>query len=88
MPSGSEYLRCTYAVNSLAQLILTQLPEGALLKPDQGGLPMIYSQHWPAAGADSFGLQTAWLQPTILLTKLYNFIFKKRICTECQFRVI
>ena len=65
MPSGSAYLRCTYAVNSLAQLILTQLPEGALLKPDQGGLPMIYSQHWPAAGADSFGLQTAWLQPTI-----------------------
>jgi hypothetical protein len=51
-------LRCTYAVSSLAQLILTQLPEGALLKPDLGGLPMIYSQHWPAAvaGAESFAL--------------------------------
>ena len=57
MPSGSAYLRCTYAVSSLAQLILTQLPEGALLKPDQGGLPMIYSQHWPMAAAGSFGLQ-------------------------------
>jgi hypothetical protein len=51
-------VRCTYAVSSLAQLILTQLPEGALLKPDLGGLPMIYSQHWPAAvaGAESFAL--------------------------------
>jgi glutamate synthase domain-containing protein 2 len=47
-----------HKVSSLAQLILTQLPEGALLKPDLGGLPMIYSQHWPAAGAESFGLQT------------------------------
>ena len=58
MPSGSAYVRCTYAVSSLAQLILTQLPEGALLKPDQGGLPMIYSQHWPAAAAaaESFAL--------------------------------
>ena len=55
MPSGSAYLLCTYAVSSLAQLILTQLPEGALLKPDLGGLPMIYSQHWPMA-AESFGL--------------------------------
>ncbi len=49
MPSGSAYVRCTYAVSSLAQLTLTQLPEGALLKADLGGLPMIYSQHWPAA---------------------------------------
>ena len=65
LPSGSAYLRCTYAVSSLAQLILTQLPEGALLKPDQGGLPLIYSQHWPVAGAENFGLQTAGLQPTI-----------------------
>jgi hypothetical protein len=58
MPSGSADVRCTYAVSSLAQLILTQLPEGALLKPDLGGLPMIYSQHWPAAvaGAQSFAL--------------------------------
>jgi hypothetical protein len=56
MPSGSAYLLCTYAVSSLAQLILTQLPEGALLKPDLGGLPMIYRQHWPAAAAESFAL--------------------------------
>ena len=63
MPSGSAYLRCTYAVSSLAQLILTRLPEGALLKPDQGGLPMIYSQHWPMAAADSFGLKTIGVQP-------------------------
>ena len=56
MPSGSAYLLCTYAVSSLAQLILTQLPEGALLKPELSGLPMIYSQHWPAAAAESFAL--------------------------------
>ncbi len=56
MPSGSAYLLCTYAVSSLAQLIQIQLPEGALLKPDLGGLPMIYRQHWPVAVAESFGL--------------------------------
>jgi hypothetical protein len=92
MPYHAER-QCVLALHLCSQLAGAAnpdpaLPEGALLKPDQGGLPMIYSQHWPAAGADSFGLQTAWLQPTILLTKLYNFIFKKRICTECQFRVI
>ena len=47
-----------HKVSSLAQLIQIQLPEGALLKPDLGGLPMIYSQHWPVAGAGSFGLTT------------------------------
>ena len=46
-----------HKVSSLAQLILTQLPEGALLNPDLGGLPMIYSQHWPVAAAGSFGRQ-------------------------------
>ena len=51
-----------HKVSSLAQLILTQLPEGALLKPDLGSLPMIYSQHWPAAAAGSFGLQTVAFQ--------------------------
>ena len=51
-----------HKVSSLAQLILTQLPEGALLKPDLGGLPMIYSQHWPVAAAESFGLQTVAFQ--------------------------
>ena len=46
-----------HRVSSLAQLMPTQLPEGALLKADLSGLPLIYSQHWPAAGAESFGLQ-------------------------------
>ena len=63
MPSGSAYLRCNYAVSSLAQLIQIQLPEGALLKPDLSSLPMIYSQHWPMAAADSFGLKTIGMQP-------------------------
>jgi glutamate synthase domain-containing protein 2 len=47
-----------HKVSSLAQLIQIQLPEGALLKPDLSSLPMIYSQHWPVAGAGSFGLTT------------------------------
>ena len=46
-----------HRVSSLAQLMPSQLPEGALLQADLSGLPMIYSQHWPAAVADSFGLQ-------------------------------
>ena len=46
-----------HRVSSLAQLMPSQLPEGALLKADLSGLPMIYSQHWPAAVAGSFGLQ-------------------------------
>ena len=46
-----------HRVSSLAQLIPSQLPEGALLKADLSGLPLIYSQHWPAAVAGSFGLQ-------------------------------
>ena len=50
-----------HRVSSLAQLMPTQLPEGALLQADLSGLPMIYSQHWPAAVADSFGLQTVAL---------------------------
>jgi hypothetical protein len=58
-------LLCTLAVSSLAQLILTQLPEGALLKPDLGGLPRIYRQHWPATGAESFGLQPLGAQSKI-----------------------
>ena len=44
-----------HKVSSLAQLIQIQLPEGALLKADLDGLPLIYSQHWPVAGAESFG---------------------------------
>jgi len=50
-----------HRVSSLAQLMPTQLPEGALLQADLSGLPMIYSQHWPAAVAGSFGLQTVEL---------------------------
>ena len=46
-----------HRVSSLAQLMPSQLPEGALLKADLSGLPLIYSQHWPVAVADSFGLQ-------------------------------
>ena len=45
-----------HRVSSLAQLMPSQLPEGALLKADLSGLPLIYSQHWPAAVAESFGL--------------------------------
>ncbi len=45
-----------HRVSSLAQLMPSQLPEGALLQADLDGLPMIYSQHWPAAVAGSFGL--------------------------------
>ena len=46
-----------HRVSSLAQLMPSQLPEGALLQADLSGLPLIYSQHWPVAAAESFGLQ-------------------------------
>jgi glutamate synthase domain-containing protein 2 len=45
-----------HRVSSLAQLMPSQLPEGALLQADLDGLPLIYRQHWPAAAAESFGL--------------------------------
>ena len=44
-------------VKSLAQLILTQLPAGALLQDELSGLPLIYRQSWPLATAGSFMLQ-------------------------------
>ena len=44
-------------VRSLAQLILTQLPNGALLDGQTAGLPLIYRQTWPRASADSFALK-------------------------------
>jgi len=44
-------------VHSLAQLILTQLPDRALLESDLQALPMIYRQAWPRAAANSFLLQ-------------------------------
>jgi glutamate synthase domain-containing protein 2 len=44
-------------VRSLAQLILTQLPDRALLESDLHALPVIYRQTWPRAVAESFMLQ-------------------------------
>jgi len=44
-------------VRSLAQLILTQLPSGALLDGQTAGLPLIYRQTWPRASANSFALK-------------------------------
>ncbi len=44
-------------VRSLAQSVLTQMHDGALLQPDLGGLPLIYRQSWPQARAESFMLQ-------------------------------
>ncbi len=44
-------------VLSLAQLILTQLPEGALLQTDLSHLPLIYQHSWPVASAAHFTLQ-------------------------------
>jgi len=44
-------------VKPLAQLILTQFPEGALLQGDLSKLPGIFQQTWPLASADSFKLQ-------------------------------
>jgi hypothetical protein len=46
-------------VKSLAQSILTQMADGALLQQDLGTLPLIYRQTWPQASADSFRLQEA-----------------------------
>ena len=45
------------AVRSLAQLILTQLPDRALLESDLQALPVIYRTSWPRAAAESFLLQ-------------------------------
>jgi len=47
-----------HKVKSLAQLILTQLPNGALLRDDFHTLPLIFQQVWPLASADSFALQS------------------------------
>lgn len=44
-------------VRSLAQLILTQLPDRALLESDLQALPLIYRTSWPRAAAHSFMLQ-------------------------------
>ena len=52
-----------HMVKSLAQLILTQMPDRALLDGDLQALPLIYRQTWPRAIADSFQLQAEDLQP-------------------------
>jgi glutamate synthase domain-containing protein 2 len=44
-------------VRSLAQFILTQLPNGALLGESVASLPLIYRQTWPRAQAHSFALR-------------------------------
>jgi len=49
-------------VRSLAQLILTQLPDRALLESDLQALPVIYRQTWPRAIAESFMLQSDDMQ--------------------------
>ena len=46
-------------VKSLAQSILTQMADGALLQQELGTLPLIYRQSWPQASAESFRLQEA-----------------------------
>jgi glutamate synthase domain-containing protein 2 len=43
-----------HKVRSLAQLMLTQLPEGALLQTEINSLPLIYRHSWPRARAESF----------------------------------
>ena len=43
-----------HKVRSLAQLMLTQLPEGALLQTEISSLPLIYRHSWPRARAESF----------------------------------
>jgi glutamate synthase domain-containing protein 2 len=48
-----------HKVQSLAQLMLPQLPDGALLVADLSGLPFIYRNTWPQASARSFTLQAA-----------------------------
>lgn len=45
-----------HKVKSLAQMILTQLPDRALLESDLQALPLIYRHSWPQAQAASFGL--------------------------------
>ncbi len=51
-----------HKVQSLAQLILTQLPDRALLESDLQALPIIYRQTWPLAAPQSFMLQSEPLQ--------------------------
>ena len=47
-----------HKVKSLAQMILTQLPDRALLESDLQALPLIYRHSWPKAQAQSFSVPT------------------------------
>ena len=46
-------------VRSLAQAVLIQMEDGALLHNDLSRLPLIYRQSWPQSSASSFTLQMA-----------------------------
>jgi glutamate synthase domain-containing protein 2 len=46
-----------HKVQSLGQLILTQMKVGILLQADLSSLPHIYQRNWPQASAHSFALQ-------------------------------
>ncbi len=46
-----------HKVQSLAQMMLPQLPDGVLLSDDLSALPVIYRQTWPRVSADTFMLQ-------------------------------
>ena len=48
-----------HKVQSLAQLVLTQMKDGVLLQDNLSGLPHIYQHSWPRASAHSFGLKAA-----------------------------
>ena len=52
-------------VQSLAQALLTQMPDRALLESDLQALPVIFRQTWPQASAESFLLQAP---PQVALT--------------------
>jgi glutamate synthase domain-containing protein 2 len=46
-----------HKVQSLGQLILTQMKDGVLQQADLSDLPHIYQRNWPQASAHSFALQ-------------------------------
>jgi glutamate synthase domain-containing protein 2 len=50
-------------VRSLSQLILTQLPDRALLDSDLDSLPLIYRNSWPSSSPQSFALQAKQMNP-------------------------
>ena len=56
-----------HKVKSLAQLILTQLPDRALLESDLQALPLIYRHSWPRAAPQSFLMQSD--EPPALSTR-------------------